>query len=335
MSHAIKEHDKGAVGFTQVLGRTWHGIESYKHFDAEVNIEMAERVADYEVVKMPLYMQKEIPAVNGMSLKVNREVPKAFCLYRPDVDTILYPNVGEAYEIVSNMELLNFLENSLFSEYGNLKIESIGTLNNGQNMFVNINVVMHEVSGDISPTVTRLMFTNSYGGSSLTACLHQTRIVCMNTLRIATAQGKANDTLKRFRHTKNVSSHVQGHVLDLAGIVGEVHEHNEKLDFLATQSIDSAYMNTFLESLFPSENKEGRTKTLAENRKDKITEIFESKVDLVQLPDTRYKLLNAVTDFTSNTGLNSKKDTAQKFMDVAKKGSTDDINQKALQLLTV
>ena len=333
MAHCIKEHDKGAIGFTSVLGETWHGIQSYKHFDEAINIEQAERVVNYEVVKVPLFMQK---TVGDLGLKVNKKVPKAFCLYRTDVDTVLYPNVGESYEIISNMDMLKYVE-GLFADYGNLKIESIGTLNNGQNMFVNINVVNHTVKGDISPTVTRLMFTNSYGGSSLTACLHQTRIVCMNTLRIAEAQGKANDTLKRFRHTKNVSNKVSAHVIDLAAIVGEVNKHNEKLDYLATKEITPAYMDSFLENMFPSEGKDGASKSIAENKKSTVLSLYGSKDDLTALSNNRYRLFNAITDYTSHSmSITKADDQAKRFMNVAHAGGAGDkVNQKALQLLTL
>ena len=332
MSNAIKEHDKGAIGFTSKLGRTWHGIESYKHFDSSVNIEQAERVVNYEVVKAPLFMQK--PAGNGLVMP--KKVEKAYCLYRPDVDVILYPNVGESYEIISNMEMLGYLK-GIFEDYNNLKIESIGTLNNGQNMFVNLNVVEHVVNGDISPTVTRLMFTNSYGGSSLTACLHQTRVVCMNTMRIANAQGKANDTLKRFRHTKNVSSKVNAHVMDLAAIVGEVKKHNQCLDYLASKKVSADYVDSFLENMFPENGKEGASQTTARNKKVAVLQNFSMKDDLVAMPMNRYRLLNAVTDYTSHTmSITDADNLGKRFMNVAKVGGAGDkVNQKALQLLTL
>ena len=331
MSHCILEHDKGAVGFTSILGKTWHGVESYKHFDGSINIEMAERIADYEVIKMPLYMKQ--PLENGLT--INKAVPKAYCLYRPDTQTILHPNVGERYEIVSNMEMLGYLR-GIFSDYKNLVIESIGTLNNGQNLFVNLNVAQHNVKGDESPTVTRLMFTNAYGGKTLTACIHQTRVVCMNTVRVATVQGKANDTLKRFKHTKNVSLKVENHVVDLASIVGEVHEHNLVLDQLAESMINTEYVNSFLENMFPTKGKEGSGLTKAKNKQDAVLNIFEGKDDLKSLSNSRYKLLNAVTDYTSNQmSLSDGDDAGKRFMNVAQSGSGDKLNQMALQLLTV
>jgi phage/plasmid-like protein (TIGR03299 family) len=331
MSHAILENDKGAVGFTSILGKTWHGVESYRHFEGPINIEVAERIADYEVVKMPLFMQK--PMSNGLTLK--KEVPKAYCLYRTDTDTILHPNVGEQYEIISNMKMLGYLK-GIFADYQNLAIESIGTLNNGQNLFVNLNVTQHTVKGDISPTVTRLMFTNAYGGKTLTACIHQTRVVCMNTVRVATAQGKANDTLKRFKHTKNVSMKVENHVIDLASIVGEVREHNVMLDQLAESMVNTEYVNSFLENMFPTEEKEGASLTKAKNKQDAVLNIFEGKADLRSLANSRYKLLNAVTDYTSNSmSLQDGDDAGKRFMNVAQSGSGDKLNQMALQLLTV
>jgi phage/plasmid-like protein (TIGR03299 family) len=333
MSHAIKKFDKGAVGFTTQLGKTWHGIESYTHFDGPINIEIAERIANYEVKKMPLFFKAE----EGLSLNPYQQVDKAYCLYRDDIKQVIYPTVGERYEVISNMEMLNYVQ-GIFKGYDNIKIESIGTLNNGQQLFVNLNVVDHVVKGDISPTKTRLMFTNSFGAESLTACLHQTRVVCMNTVRMAQGQGEANKTIKKFRHTKNASQKVEAHVLDLASIVGTVKEHNEKLDQLAEMEVNTEYVENFLENLFPTKLKaQGRGLTLNLNKQDAILDLFESKSDLTALKPTRYRLFNAVTDYTTNEmSLKGDIDNAKRFMNVASQGgSGDKLNQQAFNLLTV
>ena len=332
MSHCIEKHDKGAIGFTSILGKTWHGVESYQHFDGPINIEIAERIANYEVEKMPLFMKA--PTDNGLSLL--KDVPTAHCLYRKDIGEIIYPMVGDRYEVISNMEMLNYV-NGIFREYEDITIESIGTLNNGQTLFVNLNVIEHTVKGDISPTVTRLMFTNSFGGRALTACVHQTRVVCMNTVRCAESQGASNDTLKKFRHTKNASAKVEAHVMDLASIVGTVKEHNQVLDNLAEMEVNTAYVENFLESLFPTQKKEGASKTINTNKQKSILDLFEGKDDLTALKPTRYRLFNAVSDYTSNQmSLRGNIDTAKRFMNVAQEGSQGDkLNQTALSLLTV
>jgi hypothetical protein len=159
----------------------------------------------------------------------------------------------------------------------------------------------------------------------------------MNTLRVATAQGKANETLKRFRHTKNVSSKIQSYVVDLAGIVGEAREHNERLDFLASQPITPVYMDSFLENMFPSEGKQGASQSIAKNKQDAVKNLYESALDLKALPDTRYKLFNAVTDYTSHEmSINNGDDQAKRFMNVASAGTAGDkLNQQAIGLLSL
>ena len=46
MSHGILEFDKGLVGYSQQLGRTWHEEPNFLHMDKEVPFEQAEVIAD-------------------------------------------------------------------------------------------------------------------------------------------------------------------------------------------------------------------------------------------------------------------------------------------------
>lgn len=321
--HAIEEHDRGAVGFAGKLGKTWHGIASYKHYDNSVNIETAESIADYKVEKRPAFFYGEND--NPVAIEDN------FVLYRPDTSTVLYGvGVGEQYTVIDNLELTNFVNEGILKQYGNIAIESVGTLYNGQAFFLNLLVDEHVVKGDVSPTATRLAMFNFHGGKSVSACLHATRIVCMNTLRWAQSEGKANKTLKHFRHTKTVSERVQAHTVDLADIVGEIKQNNEVLDAMADVKILPAQFDSFLENLFPQENlDEGRTKSIALNKQDAIKEIYESKDDLKVLDHSVYRAFNAVTDWADHEMSLRGDDSSGKRWLSSLNGSADKVKQTA------
>jgi hypothetical protein len=151
------------------------------------------------------------------------------------------------------------------------------------------------------------MYSNSFGLESYQACVHTTRIVCNNTLRIAHAQGATNKTLRKFRHTKNAAAKIEEHLVDLADILASTREHHEQLDVLATMKVDGKQVDAFMDAIVPlpkngdGELKEGRGLTRRQNQRDAILEIFEKCENLQgDIARTRYALLQAVTDWADH-----------------------------------
>ena len=324
MSHGIQELDKGAVGYTERFGRTWHGIESYIQFEGKVPMETCERVANYNVEKVPLLLPQDFGGgvVNG-----------AHSLIRTDNNTVLYPSVGNVYEIIQNKELLHFVERDILEAYDNISIESCGTLFNGRRFFINLLIDSYVVKGDVSETKTRLMLTNSFGGDAITSNLHDTRVVCNNTVTNALAEGKANDTLKRFRHTKTASERLERHTVELAEIFEESEAQKARFDRLASQEINTAFVDNFLEDLFPTKDKAKRGLTIATNRQEAIKELYEGKADLTALSNSKYRLLNAVTDWADHDMTVKNGDDEGKRYWNNIQGTSHKLKQEAFQML--
>ena len=324
MSHGIMEKDRGAVGYTQRFGKTWHGIESYVHLDGRVPMELAERIGNYEVAKTQLHLPQ---ALGGGAVKGSH------ALVRTDSKDILFPSVGEVYEVIQNQEILNWIEEDILANYKNISIESCGTLFNGQKYFVNLLIDSYKVKGDISETKQRMMVVNPFGGKAITCNLHDTRVVCDNTVRNAIAQGKANATLKRFKHTKTAPERLKAHALDLADIFDENEAQKQRFDHLASQKIDTAFVDNFLEDLFPTKGKEKRGLTMAQNRQSSILELYEGKDDLTALDHTKYRLLNAVTDYADHEMTVKNGDDYGKRFWSNLEGTSNDLKQQAFNML--
>jgi phage/plasmid-like protein (TIGR03299 family) len=321
MAAGILELDKLLVGLTDIYGRAWHNHPNCTHLDGVVPYEEAVVVFDYEVNKVPLFLE------NGT------QVVGANALVRTDTGTVLWPSVGERYVEIQNSAVLQWIKESIIDQF-EISIESVGTLLNGQKAFVNLILNEHTVKGDISPTVTRLMYSNSFGGDSIQACVHGTRIVCQNTLRMASVQGAANNTLKKFRHTANASDRVEKHMVDLAEIVGEIKEHHEQLDYLATLPMKPIDVEKVLKVVFPVPEKDGRGKTLAVNKRESILNLFENKDDLQgDIAKTRYSFLSAVIDWADHQStVRNGDDEVGRFWDGVW-GLKDDVKQKTFNAL--
>jgi phage/plasmid-like protein (TIGR03299 family) len=295
MPHAIEENDKLVVGFTEIYGEAWHRHPNCFHVDQEVPVQFAEECFDFTVEKRPaLFMH------NGQLT----ECPDQFHLVDANTGVVLSPQtVGNQYHVVQNSEWLGMIVGGVLTSH-DLRIESCGTLHNRRQAFVNAVVMEHTVKGDVSPTRTRILFGNGYDQRSYSACANQVRVVCANTYRLASVQGAMNKTMRKFKHTMNAIDAIADYTIDLADLIGAVEIHNQALDRLAELQVSPAFVREHLAALFgyDKDAEEGRTKTIAKGKVEKITEIFETKEDLNAggIRGTRYALFNAVTDWADH-----------------------------------
>ena len=333
MSHGIQELDIGYVN-----GTTWHNLPQYEQLERPVTLEEARKVMCYPLEKTPLFR-----VVHGdeddLFASVNYEqVDGAHCIIRTDHNKVMVPTVGDQFVVLDNSFLLDFVSENLLGQYPELEIESVGTLFNGATAFLNLKVAEYQIKGDKSPTLSRLMYFNPLGKGSYQACAHDVRIVCNNTLRASAAQGAANKTLAKFRHTKSAGQRINDHLADLAELKLGLEKHVEALDFLASKPVVAEEVTKYLNFLFPlpvddnGRPVEGRATSLARNKQDAVREVFESDQGLcLGATHTRYGLLQATTNyFDHNTIRNgddaarawdgivgdraNKKDTAFKFL---------------------
>lgn len=336
----IKGIDRGTVGYCETFGGTWHRFKEYEQINGPVAIEKAVETLGYKVVKMPIsmfvpeYLRGEMPENTH-----GKVIESMYVLVRQDSGVPVYNiSVSDDYEIYQNEIFLRELENGIFKANPNLSIESCGSLFAGRIAFVNIMLDDFVVKGDDSRTVTRLMYYNAFGGRAISCCAHSTRIVCNNTLNIAEAQGIANSTLRKFRHTKNAPAKVEQSLVDLAKLYAVITVHKEVLNKLAEKSMVTKDVDNFVDNMFPvSEEASEKASTTRVNKQDEIVKIFESEPDLQgNIRGTRYAMLQAVTNYSQYKTLKRGTDFNSAWFDVIKEGGTrQKFNKKAFDLLSL
>lgn len=287
MSSGIGELDVGIVSGKE----SWHGL--YECIpDRPITMAEAVKVADYPVLKRPLFR------VNMMG---EYEEADAWEVIRGDHDAVLVPHVGRKFDATSNKFMLSYIDEHLLAQYPELKIESVGTLFNGATFFINLKVWEFQVKGDKSPTVTNLMYANPLGRGSYVGCACNIRTECDNTERIAEAQGLANESLKRFRHTASAQKQINDHLVDMAELKLELKKHEATLDFLAGAAVTTPDIEKFLDFALPFPRVEGRARTLASGAREQFMNIFEGKQAATMTDGfTKYGLYCAYTDFTDH-----------------------------------
>jgi hypothetical protein len=328
----IQGIDKGAVGFVQELGQTWHQFPEYEHIDGQVNFDKAREVLGYEVVKVPLKL-------NAPGLAYDNVETEMRALVRTDKNIPVYVGcVTEKFEVVQNSFFIDELENNLFANNPQLAIESVGTLWSGRIAFMNILLSKFHVKKDQGETVTRLMYYNAFGGKAIAACAHDTRIVCNNTLNIAEAQGAANKTLYRFTHTQGVTKRVNDYLADLNELQAIAQSRKDSYDYLADKNMTTSDVEKFIGNILPmsGDPKLAQFQTTKIARREKILDIFENAADLQgAIRHTRYAMMNAVTNFNQYLSYASKEkiDPAANWWNVATGGTKHQLNQKTFDIL--
>jgi phage/plasmid-like protein (TIGR03299 family) len=338
MAHGIMAGiDKGAVGFCKEFGGTWHNCPEYVLIDGEISVEKAKEVLGYEVVKLPLtlfvpeYLQARMPKdIHGKMCK------GMYVLARQDTGTIIHNiSVTDDYTVYQNNSFLEVIEKGVLASNPNLAIESCGSLFGGKKAFVNIIIDRFQVKKDPSETLMRLMYTNAFGGLSVSACAHETRVVCNNTHMIAEAQGAANETLRKFRHTTGVQQKVDQYMVELTKLKAITDAHKEALDHLAGVQMSVDDVSCFLGNLFPiPTDAKKKTTSTRSNKQAKVQEIFETAADLQgPLMGTRYGMFQAVTNYSAHETETDDIDAAFVWNNIVSGGNRHELNKKAFDIL--
>jgi len=295
------EHD---LGYAQGQS-TWHGLPQYRVIpDRPITFDEAMEIARYPLVKSPLFRE-----VEPQKFEV---IPDQFCIIRYDKNVVLVPAVGDKFVVTDNSFMLNRINEGLLYQYPDLKIESVGTLFNGATFFLNLRVGEFRVEGDKSPTITNLMYANPLGKGSYVCCAHNTRIVCNNTERVAEAQGVANSSLKRFRHTRAAVGKISEHLLELAELKLCLERRKEALDWMAGQTITDSDIDAFLDEIMPLPEEDGRAKTIAENNRVQFLQIMHGREHRETMinPMTKYGLYTSFTDWVDHVKTSRNSDYA-------------------------
>lgn len=298
MSAGILERDQGKV----YAESTWHNLPQYECLDRPVTVPEAYQILDYDIEKRQLMR----PDNNGNLIPV-----KAWAIVRPDYDETLVESVGERFVALNNKHMMKIIDEFILAAYPDLMIESVGTLWNGAIAFVNLKLQDYFIQGDPSKHLTNLMYSNPLGKGSYSACAHTIRVLCANTHRMAEAQGAANNTLAKFRHTLTAGDRIKNHLIDLAEVHLGVSSFIKTMEAMAKDEIDTEYVDKFLNKFFPVEGKEGRGETIAKNNRVKYMEIFESKQDMeLATAYSKYGVFNAFTNLIDHHTISRNSDEA-------------------------
>ena len=301
MSHGIYENDKGAV-----YGTTWHGIPSYRTFDRPITVDEAIDILDYDLEKRQLVVDRG----NGEYVPTG-----VYEVFRTDTEDVLVPSVSETYNLINNARIFERVDEQILSPNPDIKIESVGTLFNGQTSFVNLLLGKFEVKGDNSETLNRLMYYNPLGRGSYKSCAHTIRVVCNNTARAASAQGEANKTLRKVAHTRNADIRLEGAIEDILGLRKGFQDYQDQMNDLTNKTFDADFVTAIVKKrcFYDDKPSDKRVAAFVGRLEEKMDETKEEYS--VKIRKSRYTLFQAFTDVLDAPGKKSKSDAAYRQWD--------------------
>ena len=297
----------------------WHGLGTIVQ-EAPTS-EEAIRLAglDWRVDQYPVYAHMDDYQIH---------VPQTFANIRSDNHASLGV-VGNRYKIIQNADAFNFVDN--LAEDGIVHYETAGALGSGERIWLLAKTENFKLLDD--DVENYIVFTNSHDGKqSIKVADVPIRVVCQNTLNLALRNAKRT---WRTTHAGNISAKMEEAKYTLNMVSKYTDALMAEAEKLVAQKVNKAKFDKFVEELFPLDKDESKRKaTNIIEMRDELKVRLYSSPDLANFANTKWGVLNAVSDFVDHTVPQRNTDTF-KEKNFARIVDGHDIFDRAYALLNV
>lgn len=277
MAHELSFAANGTAEAFFALRPAWHGLGTV--LDHAPNSAEAIQAAqlNWEIERQPLRTE------SGLL------IPDHFATVRADTSEVLGV-VSDRYKIVQNAEAFGFLDSLL--QDGVMKYESAGALKGGRVVWLLARLPTVDVIAEGDNTLRYVLFSTSHDG---TAAIHAiptaTRVVCANTLRVATM----NDV--GIRHTGDVKSKLDFAQRYLSQFDSKFTLFRDNARTLATKQITPEGAKEYIQQLFPEVSEYGRARSIRENKVNEVRGNYRnSRQNMPSIKGSWWSLYNAVSE---------------------------------------
>jgi phage/plasmid-like protein (TIGR03299 family) len=178
------------------------GAAARKALWHRLGVQVAEAVSSDDAIRMASLNWRVEKVATGYTWgDKSYPMPDVFALVRSDTGAHL-GTVGTRYQVIQNEEAFRFMD-SVLAEHG-AKYETAGAIYGGAKVWLQVSLpeAAFTLAGNDRVEATAL-FTNPHDGSGVARCIPTSdRVVCANTLRVATS--KATDAGLKIRHTGSI-----------------------------------------------------------------------------------------------------------------------------------
>lgn len=295
MAHGL--NDSRDMVYNSQNGTPWHGL----------GVALPGLMTASEVLQA-------VPSFGAKVAKVpaqykGKDVPDHFFTVRQDTDTVL-GHVGPEYQVLQNTELLAVAER-ICQDVNGPRFETVGVLWGGRKVWALAKfpdfMVLKGRNGKEDQVGQYLLFSSSHDGSQrLRVQETAIRVVCQNTLNMATSQRKGN-TSAYVCHSGDITAKL-ANVAEVLGIAARQFEETKELyQALMKAEPTKDQIKEVFDRLIP-ETKSNRS----ELQRDRVLTLAEAGRGNAPFAGTAWALYNGFTervDHFDNQG--SKREDAQ------------------------
>jgi phage/plasmid-like protein (TIGR03299 family) len=324
------------IGFEEKRGTAWHyrkadqGTES-NHYPGAIPVsEVNRRLFNWSAVSVPMGL--ELSEVLGTEYPTWKIAPDYQVICRDDT-TALFGVFKAGYQIHQYREWL--IDNVSRIASQELQVGSAGLLKGGAQAWVSFEMPDNLVTRSGVEFRPNLVACTSHDGSLATTYKRTTTVVvCDNTL--AMALGGDGEVFK-IKHSQN--SLVRGvQVLDARSALDVIHEDADdfarEVDALTQEHVSQREWSLFLEAYVPMAEAPGRSRTMAENKRESLTRLWNSDERVSPWKNTAWGVLAAAnTWFNHEQTFRNSPARAERNMTNALDGTTSKHDDGVLSTL--
>ncbi|TDB91211.1 DUF932 domain-containing protein [Actinomadura sp. KC216] len=337
------------IGFTDKRGTAWHyradlqGAEP-NHYSGAIPVgDVSRRLFHWEPVEQPIY----VPS-SGMEWAPNGHVPIPGTVEAvtdtgvlklaplPDRKAIQRSDTGHTMGIFTdsyqpheyNEWLINTIATLLDDD---LSIGSAGLLKNGAVAWVSVEVPDNVTTPEGVEFRPHLFGATSFDGSLATTFKRAvTSIVCDNTM--AAGLGEAGQQIK-IKHSRHSKLRI-GEAREALNIIYQVaDDFAAEVTALCRTSVSDTEWNAFLDAHVPMPDEPGRSRTMAENKRDTLARLWNHDNRVAPWKGTAWGVVQAVNTYTHHEQTVRGAVRAERNMLRAVTGGVDELDHTTLHTL--
>lgn len=254
----------------------------------ELPVELARTALAFNIVKKASYDD------------TGRVIPGHFHLERDDERRSIIPSlasVGNQYTPIQHLDVFDYITNKVMPEIPEMKLEMAGTIYGGGVGLVAAKFGdTFSIRGDESPNELRLLFNNPCNGRGrMTLGFTHVRVVCQNTLALATEEARADGWC--ITHTKSAPDATRRAVECIRAQARAALDMRRACETLAEIGVDGGTLRRCLDAVYPvSGLPEGHARSRLENLREEVVRQFEAgETAQTFKADSAWKLFNSFT----------------------------------------
>jgi phage/plasmid-like protein (TIGR03299 family) len=319
---------KAAIAFVGSRQDVWHREGQEKQPGASIESWLTDAGLDWEAVKVPALASLEGPRFDHLDAKQRFQVveDRNFLVRSDNGHPLGY--VSDQYQPVQPRDVLDWFDRYI-SVDDRFQLDVAGALKQGETIWATA-VYRDPLSIAGDKHVARLLMTTTFDGSgSTTNQGTMTRVVCSNTLKMATADKRA---VIRTRHSTRFDAAKVGR--ELAAVAKGFATYKAVGDALAQAEMAKEEVSAFFKELLeiPFEAKEKDVSSRKMNQFRALSADYKTEVRDTGATGA-WAALNAVTRYVDHDTTFSTKTDEKRFISTNFGGHGDNLKSHAMELL--